>query len=193
MHRATQLMLTLACSLLFLLALAPVQAQPEDASLVVRAHDEGAPDSRAKRPFWFTADGLEGRNPTLALEPGQEVVVRFINEGSGVHTFHVDAPIEMDPTVVEPNGTATVRVHVPEDATDWTTYVCELHDVVGMGGFVSFGGTPPRDVPELAMDRGDLIPFEPHILVEWATVAGQLAPAVLAVGVALWTARRPNP
>lgn len=172
-----------------LLAAAPAEARTV---LNVTSHDEGPPDSRAERPFWFTVEGREGRNPTIQLDPGEEVVVHYRTEGTQLHALAFREPVVAGAGVVEPGNSSTFRFTVPEDATNGTTYLCEFHGVVGEGGSVAIAGAEPvRE--ELPMDRGDLIPYPPKRLTEYAFVGGQLTPAFLAVAAAILMARRAEP
>lgn len=157
--------------------------------LNITAHDEGPPDSRGKRPFWMTVEGYEERNPTIELEPGEEVRVNFHNEGTQVHVLVFEEPIDVADLVVEPGDNLTANFTVPANATGTTQYVCGFHQMLGEGGAITFGEAPPPP-EQLAMERDDLIPYPPKRLTEYAFVGGQMTPAVLTVVAALLMARR---
>ncbi|GEM_PF-6410806 len=127
------------------------------ASFHVVAHNVGAPGSRNEHPFWFTVDGLEGRDPQLNLTPGEDVTITFTNEGDRPHSLQLGDPIGVGTGLVDPNGTATLSFRAPANATA-TGYWCALHRPVGMAGAISVGGAPAsRDVLS-ASTRRDLVP-----------------------------------
>lgn len=171
------------------LAAVPVTAVTE---INMTAHDEGPPDSRAERPFWFEAEGLDGRNPTLDLDPGEEVVVTITNEGTQTHSLRFGGQIDAPTPVVEPNATLTVEFTVPANATGPITYWCQFHQVMGMGGGIALAGEEGEGF-RFTMDRDDLVPFSPKHLTEWAFVGGQMMPAVLTVAAAAYLAWREEP
>lgn len=142
-------------------------------SLHVVAHNVGAPDSRNEHPFWFTVDGMEGKDPTLNLTPGEDVTIAFTNAGDRPHQLQLGAPIDQGTGLVEPNGTAALSFRVPANVTTAATgYWCALHKPIGMAGAVSLGGAPASKAPLSESTRPDLVPAPP---LAWALAAVALA------------------
>lgn len=167
-----------------------VGGQPEPgADVFLVAHDEGHPDSRATRPFWFEVVGVEGRNPTWRLEPGREVTVHLHNAGNVTHSLVFAPPGDAPVPVLAPDGTGTFTLRVPGEAIGWTTYGCALHEVMGMGGVLTFTGEDPEP-RRFTMHRDDLVPFPPKVITEWVTIGGQILPAIATAAWALFVAWR---
>lgn len=158
----------MACVLLLLLIAMPsglAQTQYE-----LSARDEGPPDARGKRPFWFQYE--QEQNPLLLMPAGERIEVTVHNRGTVNHTFHVGPPINLHTGIIEPGETAGLSFDVPADATGADYYWCDLHDVVNMGGIASYDGTADTDRVMFEMDRPGLIPGPTMALGLFAVILG---------------------
>lgn len=118
-----------ATMVLGLLLLASTAAAQE--TLQVTAHDDDG--------FYFTVEGLDGKNPTITLRPGAEYSVHFVNEGpTHVHNLAFGGPIDESTAIIASGENQTLNFTVPEDASDDAQYWCDPHRGVGMLGDVEF-------------------------------------------------------
>jgi FtsP/CotA-like multicopper oxidase with cupredoxin domain len=144
----------LLVALLLACLLAP--AARAQATLRVVAHDDGPAGSHNEHGYWFTLDGVSGRNPVIPLAPGEVVAITFVNEGSRNHTLNVSG--EADSGLVAPNASVTFDVALPATASGGA-YWCDLHRAIGMGGELSVAGVAgPFDGQET---RAGLVPAAP--------------------------------
>lgn len=108
---------------------------PPPSEYVFNAHDE---DGR----FWWTVEGIEGRNPTVPIPPSTEITLRVRNAGSTTHNLQVQG------------ATASEYVNAPGDevvykftspASGSVPYWCVPHKTAGMGG--NFRVVVPGEAP----------------------------------------------
>lgn len=155
------------------LAFAPM-ARAQALTLTLTAHDEGPPGSHNETAYWFEAAGTSGRNPSLRLSPGSHVVVTLANAGDRPHSIHFGPPIDAASRLIDAGSTDRFEFDVPANTTGSTTYWCDAHEVIGMGGVVEFTTESTGAVGD--QQRGDLIPttfWIPLLAVGIATAASR--------------------
>ena len=112
--------------------------------LVFTAHDDGTAS-------WFEVEGYAGRNPVLAVEPGENITIRFVNEGNRPHNLAFGPPVSRAmPCCYPAGGNATSHLVVPEGAAGRAQYLCQLHDIHGMRGYLELPGPPDAPTPPAA-------------------------------------------
>ena len=127
-----------------LLVAAAGAAQAKDVSFTFTGESDRA-------QHYFLVEGVEGKNPTLRVDPGDNVTITFA-VGSGVHNLQIGEPIkEGTPILGADEGSRTVAFTVPES---WSgraiPYFCLPHKSVMAGEFRVSGeptGEPERSTP----------------------------------------------
>lgn len=89
--------------------------------------------------YWFFINNKSIRNPTLTLEPGQQVEVTLHNKATIEHNLRFGVPIDDGFPLLEPSRNQTMRFTVPEDAKGEAEYWCEPHRELGMFGTIRYG------------------------------------------------------
>jgi hypothetical protein len=170
-----RLRIALAAALFLLPAAA---AQPGPATLRVEARDDGPPGSHTERPPWFQLEGDAARDPTLVLPAGSDVQLLVTNRGRLEHDLHVQfAGLDARTPLLPPNGTATLALHVPANATGLAVYWCDAHRVAGMVG-------------TLAFDARDAHAVAPGAVAHYAVPFPPVAAPLAALAAALFARRR---
>lgn len=123
----------LIVQLALLTVVAPAAAAaPDDAKLALQAFDAGEAD------YWFEAEGLTGRNPTLTFPAGTRVVVTLHNDAHLHHNVHFGEPLDRATRQIGPGGSVIISLDVPADANGAARYWCDPHRELGMIGEVRF-------------------------------------------------------
>lgn len=129
-------------STILLLAFAlPLASAAEETTIRLFAHDEGHDVA------WFEVEGVEGRNPEIALVAGSRVTFVLENRGSVEHNLHLPDPPGGVTRLVAPGETRTITVDVPANATGRALYWCDPHRQIGMSGDIVFRAPPPTPAP----------------------------------------------
>jgi len=148
-----------APSVLFLIAalsLAPfafaqdadAPSSPTPVELTVTGHDDDG--------FYFTVDGLTGKNPTIRLPPDTHVVVTFTSK-SGVHNFNADAFGKTE--IIGGGATTSLEFDTASEGT--FEYWCDPHKGSGMKGVIevtSAAAGGAGETPAEAVDDGPPAP-----------------------------------
>lgn len=133
--------------------------------------------TQADGEFFFEFEGVDGRNPTVTLDPGDEVTITFTST-EGVHNLHVvGLGIDEKTDTLQAGDAASVLTFtVPADAAGKKIdYWCDPHKGLNMAGVFQVSG-------EAAPGDGDSTKEAPGV------EAGLLALAAL--GAALLVSRR---
>lgn len=114
-------------------------------SLSVSAADIEVIATESTSRYFFRLGDDTAENPTLQLEPGQEVTIEFHNLGRQYHNFRLGPPIDEATPLLGPGESHELTVRVPEDQEVATQYWCEPHKIVRMFGTALIGDAEPPD------------------------------------------------
>lgn len=112
---------------------------------IVTAHDR---DTANGTVAWFQIDNRTRANPTLELEPGQRVLLHFVNAGEREHTLAIGEPVLASMGPVAPGNETSGTLRVPANATGPVPYRDPPWADRGMRGTFAVNATgEPREAP----------------------------------------------
>lgn len=155
----------------------PTDAPAEPAgplSITLETHTQGGGG-------YFTFQGETAKNPTLRVEPGQEVTVTIVATDEGVHNFCFGDAKTCTSFVTAAGETQTITFRAPESGT--IEYFCSPHKGAGMKGNVAVGAADV-DTGDDAGGEESAISGETIDLGTYSPAcAGKVAPAQAAEGI----------
>lgn len=130
---------------------------------------------------YFTFPGESAKNPTLRVQPGQEVTLTIVATDAGVHNFCFGDAKKCTAFVTSAGETQTFTFTAPESGT--VEYFCSPHRGAGMKGSVVVGGADTGG-DDAGGDEGGAISGETIDLGKYdPACAGKVAPAQAAEGI----------
>lgn len=113
-------------------------APPAPLSIVLTGHGEGG-------AFFFQMEGASGRNPTITVQPGQEVTVTLRTVSGAIHNFCTDATGEKKCLPLTGEGEENTLTFTAPSEPGSFQYWCDPHKSSGMKGTLKVGAAGGSD------------------------------------------------
>jgi hypothetical protein len=105
---------------------------------IATAHDA---DTENGTTAWLVVDNRSTPNPTLVVEPGQRLLLHFVNAGQHEHTLAFADPVDRNLGPIEPGNETSRQIHIPHDATGTIRYQDPVWAQQGLRGTLHVNAT----------------------------------------------------